>query len=483
MRLSLVIFFLLSLASAQTVVTQFEGDSGTGGSSSTAPTYKDHPDATIAEGNNYILEVTGQDVNVYTTAGATTSSTDFVTWYTAAGVTCTTRTDPRVSYDTFISRFIVVESCSTGGDYIIVSSSNNLSTATWKSVSISSTTGDLTMRPGFDKNGVYVTEFIPGSSPIKYVVFAFPSADLAWSGGGAPSISNLQTFTPENFEVNPVTDLNASKAATDPELFVALSSPQATANVAFNLLVDKLVWPNGGVGGACTNGTGAAPCATYTTGAASIVSGFNENLNVNEPQPSGGASIRTNESVRIFGYMQQVGSHLYIVRGTGPCTASCGTQGVDTHQLFFWWDVDPVALTITQKGKVSDANLGYYFPVLAADASGNLLIAAGGISSTKDASIYSWYRLTGDPLGTLRGATLVKDGTQVMTTCNNGTTIGWGTYYNGVQDGDDPTKVWIVEGYAASTTPCQWHTRILQLSTGAPSSVLSGGFTLKGVMQ
>ena len=60
---------------AQTTRPQFDGDIGTGGSATTKPTYRDHLDATVAANGTQLVEVTGQNVNVYSYTGTLLKST------------------------------------------------------------------------------------------------------------------------------------------------------------------------------------------------------------------------------------------------------------------------------------------------------------------------------------------------------------------------------------------------------------------------
>jgi hypothetical protein len=116
------------------------------------------------------LVSTGQDIAVYDTFGkllktqrveqfVRAAGIDFDAWKSkpalpahAAGMV----NDPRATYDPFIGRWIVACTCS--GDFLIVSGSKD-ATGAWKGVALSDAAGDLTMFPGWDKNGVYMVEF------------------------------------------------------------------------------------------------------------------------------------------------------------------------------------------------------------------------------------------------------------------------------------------------------------------------------------
>jgi hypothetical protein len=50
--------------------------------------------------------------------------------------------------------------CSCAADFLMVSE-NSDATGRWKGVTLTKSTGDLTMFPGWDRNGVYVSEYQP----------------------------------------------------------------------------------------------------------------------------------------------------------------------------------------------------------------------------------------------------------------------------------------------------------------------------------
>jgi hypothetical protein len=413
------------------VLVQFDGDTGTG-----SPTYKDHPDMAVAVSATQVLEVTGQDVNVYDHSGAMLKSTSMNRFITNAGLAVGAVNDPRVVYDNFVDRFIVVCSCSA--DYVMVSGSGD-ATGSWSGAALSSSTGDLTMEPGFDKNGLYVSEFQP--TTLFYKVFAIPAADIA-----SVSLAHLNTFTDRNFELMPAIDRTATKAASDPEYFIARSGPpQNGTNVAFDLLVNSLTW----------SGNKATMSSTTT-----ISSGFLYNTPVDVSQP-GAPQIRAAESHRIFG-VAQFGTHLYAVEASGPCDSSCGSQGSDAHNLFFWFDVNTSNLTLQQSKKVSSSSLSFLFPSMDVDGSGNVGFSATGVDSAQNASVYLFSHRTTDAANVVNGPTLATAGTVPNYNCNAANPVGWGTYSNTVIDPNQSNVLWTVNEYAGSATNCVWTTKLIQ---------------------
>jgi len=425
-----------------------------------AMSYKDHPDLALAAcsscgAGGQVLVATGQDVAVYDTSGKLlktqrtedfikAAGIDFDAWKSrpalppqAAGKV----NDPRATYDPHIGRWIVVCSCS--GDFLLVSGSRD-ATGAWKGISLTESAGDLTMFPGWDKNGVYVAEFHP---KLNSQVIALPAEDVAWKGQGNVSLVHEAVFSDRPYEMRPAVDPNSKKKPTDPEYLVSRSGPpQSAENFAMDLLIDQITW----------SGRKAA-----VSGPTSISTGFLYNTPIPVPQP-GAPPVRGNESHRVFSVSTH-GGHLYVVEASGPCRSDCGAQGQGANNLFYWFDIDTKTMALSQKTRVSDSALSLIFPTMAVDGVGNVGIGVTGGSSSVHPSIYLFTHLSSDSAGTVNGPFLAQGGTEAYT-CNKGrdpATVGWGTYSATVQDGSDPMKLWTLQEYAGSATPCVWKTRVV----------------------
>jgi len=159
------------VGSVGNATVQFDGDTGSGN----PPAYKDHPDVAVAANGTQVVETTGQNVNVYDYSGRLLKSTATPNFVSSAAGNVGRVNDPRLVYDPFISRWLLVCSCSA--NYLIVSATSD-ATGAWKGVPLSGDSGDLAMRVGFDKNGVYVVQ--TDTAPITSKLFALPNNDVAW---------------------------------------------------------------------------------------------------------------------------------------------------------------------------------------------------------------------------------------------------------------------------------------------------------------
>lgn len=448
MRLAALILVLAGLANGQTILQSFDGNTGTV-SSPGVPTQADHPDMAMASNGYQIITADRQNVNVYSYGGQLISTQTTANFITASGVTAGSMRDPRVVYDKYIDRFLFVCSCST--DFLIVSGSSN-AIGTWKGVTLGmSIAGDLTMRVGFNRQGVYISED-NASATTTYIVGAIPSADVAWTGSGTVSLTHLNTFTNQNFELFPAFDLYDD--GTHTEYFVARNGPTQTGNqTPLGLLLNALTW----VGNTATLG-----------GTVTINTAYQYNTPVDMAQTST-PTIRGAESHRIYQPEMAADGTLHLVTSTGPCASSCGTQGVDTNQIILWFVVDPVGDTIVQSAKISNASLAYLFPTSALDVLGNDYICATSGGSAQLASIDCWTHKSTDAAGVINGPTRVITGTQVYAVCATNNPVGWGTYSQTAYDPLNPNSVWTLQEYGASATACFWQEHLAQLQITAPA--------------
>jgi hypothetical protein len=156
------------------------------------------------------------------------------------------------------------------------------------------------------------------------------------------------------------------------------------------------------------------------------------------------------------------GTELYAVIASGPCLSACGGQGADTHNLFFFVDINLPTMTVAQAVKVSSQTMSYIFPSLAVDTVGNVAMCATGMGSVEYGSVYCWQHLAADSPGTLTGPNEVTPGTNVYSVCASHNPVGWGTYSTTTADAGS-TQIWTAEEYANSAVACQWYTRIAEL--------------------
>jgi hypothetical protein len=451
------------------LVTSFAGESGASGahacgrSGGTNCEYRDHADATIASNGTYVVEVTGQSVTVYDATGTQVHQTAIPAFVTGAGGSVPSATginDPYIDWNEFAGRW-VISIPTDKQDFLAVSATNDPAGA-WSGAPLTATnTGDITMKLGHDRNGEYIGEFTADGAGVadsntasfSWYCFAIPTLEMMWSSGFTPAHKNQSNCA---YEARPVMDHDPAKATTAPFYFVGKTCPagscQNATNFALGLIVHRGTW----------SGTSIVFDSKGQGGSDRIVSsGFLYNTPIAAAQPSG-ASVVMIENHRVMG-AEQYGSTIYTAIGSGPCASSCGAQGVDAHNLFYYLAVDTQnypTLALADSAKVSSATVDFGYPAVALDGA-NVAISTACTSTTQDLGVCAFSHGATDPSGAIAGPVVLYAGTQIYN-CNGGATVGTGTYANAVVDGADPSKLWTVQQDAESATSCQWTTRIAQ---------------------
>lgn len=460
------IAFLVLSASAfaqSPIVRSFNGDTGPA-SACTAP-HCDRPEMNVAANGSQVVEVTWQNVNVYDYSGNLLRSTPMTSFITNAGLNPSTPIEPHVIYDEFIQRWVITVSCSL--DCVLVSASSD-ATGAWSGAYLDNNGADPAIHLGYDKNGVYFTEYQLGSNPdatlngYADVYFAIPNSEMQWTGSFNPVHKNRAANMP--FDGMATVDQTPTKSTSAPAFFIAkscINTCQNVTNLSFQWVLNTLTW----------SGT------TATYGSDQLV---NTNWLYNTPiagvpQAGTGVQLRFTESHRPTNAVGN-GNHLYTIMSSGPCTSSCGSQGSDANNLFFWVDLDctnSAACVVNQTGKVSDPNNSFGWPTIGATSGNDLSIVALGSGSGINLSIFAWTRKATDPPNTLTGPITIVSGTQPYTCSANPLNMSNSVGINTSRDPADATKLWTVHQYSNSASACSWATRIVEIAPGG--QVSSGG--------
>jgi hypothetical protein len=141
-------------------------------------------------GPTEVVAFTGQEVLVQDKSGNIVSGwpkSQSTFWQTTVGVNPSSdcgqsfaANDPDLVYDSIDGRWYAVHSAPC--DYLAVSSGSTFATSTWKYITFGNANGDLIMKAGYDKNGVYIT-YTNAAGSSSFCI-RIPKADVLWSGGG-----------------------------------------------------------------------------------------------------------------------------------------------------------------------------------------------------------------------------------------------------------------------------------------------------------
>ncbi|MDB4956981.1 MAG: hypothetical protein JWO36_4550 [Myxococcales bacterium] len=445
---------------------QFDGDSGPGLTACQANArHCDRPEQNVAADGSHVVQATWQHVNIYDYNGNAVSSVTLSQFIASAGLNPLNAAagrpyEPHVVFDEHIGRWIVT---ATGlYDCLMVSASADPSGA-WKGMYLANNGNDPGMHLGYDKNGVYVSEFDTAghdsnTANYSYAFFAIPSAEMQWTGTFAPAHLNRKTNTP--LDGQPVIDHDTAKATSAPAFFMAKTclsgSCQNSTSFSFQWLVNSVTW----------SGTTASYSADQLikTGIGSTQNQWLYNTPLAAAQAGSATTLRVIEDHRVINAVQS-GSHVYGALGSGPCTTNCAAQGADANDLLIWADLDctnPTACTVAATSKVADANLHLAYPTIGVDSAGNIGLVAAASSSATELSLIAYSHKATDAPSSTSGPTTIIAGTHPYTCAGASVTVGNAVGIATVRDPLDGTKLWTTHEYGGSATACVWSTRILE---------------------
>jgi hypothetical protein len=125
-----------------------------------------------------------------------------------------------------------------------------------------------------------------------------------------------------------------------------------------------------------------------------------------------------------------------------------------------WYEIDPFTATLLQTGTVSDPTLAYFYPSIAADANGNVVMGFSGTSDGQFVGAYSCGRISSDPAGEMSTPVQYSMGLGSYTRVDGGGRNRWGDYSQTSLDPVDGT-FWTIQERAIGSN--NWGTRIQQL--------------------
>ncbi|HEX3601283.1 MAG TPA: hypothetical protein VHU84_14120, partial [Lacipirellulaceae bacterium] len=423
------------------------------------------PDTMGAAGPNNFVTFNNGSFSVFSKNGALVSQvSDTSFWTSALGSDPGGLSDPRVLYDPASQRWfasMITTDQATNNKVLIARSNSSDPTQGFQGVSFSTISNRFADFPtlGLDANGVYVTtnNFNTSDTFRSVSVYSLPKADLI---AATPSLARLTSRT----ALSPTTygfTLQASvdygpKLATDPESFVS------TSNTTFGQY--KYMKLDG------TSGAGA------TLGSVTTKSVQSTSAPTNSPQPSTSTTIDNGDD-RFSANVVQVGNFLY------------GVQNITVggRSAVRWTIADASTFNTVQQGTISDPTLSYFYPSIAANVVGDVVVGFSGSSSSTFASTYA---VVGTSAGGVAGGSLTF-GTPMQTKAGTDfyPDTRWGDYSAVTPDPADPGIFWSHQEYAANrftnagTTYGNWATQaseIIPTKTGEQrwSNAAGGNFAV-----
>jgi hypothetical protein len=410
-----------------------------------------------ANGAAQVLQVTWQNATVYTGGSISfsepTSTLVAKALFPDGGGSCTPG-EPHVVYDEFLSRWVMTINC--GGMVLLVSQSSD-PTGAWAGVVLDPLSPGQTVRLGYDKNGVYVSENIVGTAKNNYAednginstLFAIPNSDLAWSASFAPAHVNKAANRP--LDACPVVDQNPGKQPTDPAFFVTKACDNncvTGTNFPLTWVVTPVTWSG-------TTATFASEQAVSSSRTYNPIGSATQLGNI--------VKVNLAEDHRVMNAMQS-STHIYATLGSGPCTSNCpDAQAMPTRNFVLWADLDCAMsnCVLAGDGEIADPNHDLGFPTIGVTANSRVGIVAAAFTSMEPA-LWAW-----TVLPSTCGPLKFMPGNQPVTCAANNNVVGFASR-SGISTVRDPTNssyLWTSHQYGGpSSLGSCWTTQVVEYS-------------------
>ncbi len=377
------------------------------------------PDTCGAVGPAHFVSVVNSNISVYLkSTGVRVLNTNLNTFLAGASFG-----DPRVTYDTTSSRFIVLAT-EFGNEISVAISNTSDPTGAWtKSTFNPSQSTDAGKWPdyptlGCNKDFIVTCAYMVGGAN-KMSIFAIDKMNFI--NTGSLTVTAFRGL-PWEGAIHPATTYDATAS-------------QYLVSRASGLRIRRLNLPAG------------APTLTELGIAATALGSAPPNA----PQ-LGGPGLDTLDG-RLMNAIW-VGGDLW----TTCCISSGGKAGCR------WWQVDTASVTVAQTGTVDDASLYYFAPSIAANANGDVVMGFSGSNAAQYAAAYFTGRVATDAAGQMGVPVQYKAGEGPY---NDGAGPRWGDYSLVSLDPTDDSIFWMLQEYAR--TGNNWGTYVAEVQHGGGS--------------
>lgn len=471
-----VLLFLVAVGSPAGVVVQIgQNFTGTTYGGSTTNSAAIPPDPNGAVGPNHFVEFINGMFCVYTkTNGHRVERITDLDFWANAGVGVDVAdlwdvSDPRIIYDSTAQRWFAsqvdvdelseaLDGTLTANHFLLAVSETADPTGPWNGVSfdadpVNSYFADFPTL-GVDSQGVYLSGdmFDANNNPVGPSLVSFPKADLL---ANPPIFDNRTEFGVMSYSdrgqvLQPVTCWDGSSSGT-----VLATGDIGTDTSPHSNLVSFAV-QNAAAPGAAT----LTPSTRITV--SPYVVPFDPD--VSAPmfaalQPDSTTALAANDA-RLSAKVYAVGGILYAVHNTEW----------NGRIAIRWHRINATNLVVLESGTITDPNLDLFFPSIAANTNGTVVIGCNGSGL---ATFVSCYAIVGQTTGhttafgnliLLQSGVVSYHGDDELL---NGTPPSrWGDYSATSVDPSDPSRFWTIQMYPSDPVNSDvWSTQITELLT------------------
>ncbi len=413
------------------------------------------PDCNGAPGLAHYVELINGRFSVYLKSNGTLVQTkSTAAFWTAAGITFPAGweiTDPRLIYDPNVARWFAssvdfdpTQTVNTNHFLIAVSAGAN-PTGSWRGVAFpSDRTGKYFAdypTLGLNAQGVFVAGdmFDSANNSIGSVLVSIPKSDLL---AAPPVVQNRTEFGVLG---------NSFGSVLQPAVALTTNSSPGHILAAGDLGYDFASHRT--LVGASINGITSAGAAIHSSPAAISVPAYS--IPLNPMQPDGSTNLDDGDG-RLSATVYEVNGVLYAVQGTQ----------IGSHAAVQWYRVRAGDFALLESGTISDPNLDLFYPSVAANTSGTVVIACNGGSINQFVSIYACAGQTIGDTTTFGNLMLLNAGVASYQESGLSQVSRWGDYTTLTPDPVDPWRFWTIQMYPSSAST--WSTQITELLTASP---------------
>lgn len=388
------------------------------------------PDGAVAVGPSDVVGAVNTAFKVWNTSGSVLVSATSLGSLFASQPACKANiSDPGVQYDPAAGGHYIIEALTYDNAYnsticFAVSVSNNPTGSYW----------------------IYGFPVSPANDLLDFPQFAIGSGatvgpDAIYLSGN--QFQNGATFAGARVYAFNKVQMEAGQAAQ--------SVYRNVGNDAAGYAADTL-YPAKGV----TNGAAyfVAPDNNFSSGSTISVWKWSDPFGANSFALQGGVNVTTYTQppkatepggTTDTGDTRDLGAAYYNGTVYGVHTTGCAPSGGATVPCVQWYQLGNVDGTpsLIQQGIFGSAGKSYYYPNLAVDKAGDMLMGYAYASSTDYPGVHYTGRLASDAAGTLQSEAVLKTGEAYI----NGSRYG---DYAGIQLAPDGCTVWHLEEYAQS---------------------------------
>lgn len=446
------------------------------------------PDPDGAVGAGRFVEFINGSFTVYNaTNGARVIRISDEQFWANAGVTISSDagvSDPRIIYDPtsqrwFASQIDVNETSLDptvyANNFLIAVSATSNPAGAWQGFHFIAdpVTGYFADFPtlGVDSNAVYLSGnmFSAGENAVGSSLVSIPKADLL---AVTPTIANRTSFGVMDYSVRgmvlqPVTCFDGSSSGN-----ILATGDVGTDSTPYSNLVAFAVL------------NAAGPNATNTAPTSISVGTYQVPYNSQQGIPLFTA-MQPDNTTMLSGNDARFSARVYAVSGVIYAVHNTELNG---RIAIRWYRISATNYTVLESGTIADSNLDLFFPSIAANANGTVVIACNGSGINTFVSCYAIAAQTVNGVTTFGNLLLLQSG--VTSYHGDDETIldpfldlpplsRWGDYGTILVDPANPSQFWIDQMYPSDAVNNDvWSTQITQLLTSLPSPQLN--ITLAG---